>query len=320
MRPAGSPTWSTERCPDAIRCADPFHVVSWATRALDDERRRAWNDAGRWPAPRANGRPGAPPKGARPGHERVRKLQHARYALWKNPEDLTEHQTRQAGLDRQDRSSATPGLPTQRGPAACLFGQRDEGKQALDRWISWARRCRIPAIRRAGPPHRQTPTAIEAALDHGLSQGLIESVNTKIRLLARIAFGFRSPQALIALAMLALGGYRPSLPAAPPKPCRPPAASALLDPAIMRCRSPGVNVVRPRLRLRALHAYPRPRGNADGPRRGWPKNDQPFLGPVRSHPNTHGSVSRADYADPIRRDSVRHKDDRAEVGITRRSA
>ncbi len=57
--------------------------------------------------------------------------------------------------------------------------------------------------------HRQ---AIDAALDHGLSQGLIESSNTKIRLLTRIAFGFRSPEALIALAMLALGGH-PTRPA-----------------------------------------------------------------------------------------------------------
>ena len=26
-------------CPNAERCADPFHVVSWATEALDKERR-----------------------------------------------------------------------------------------------------------------------------------------------------------------------------------------------------------------------------------------------------------------------------------------
>jgi transposase len=30
-----------ERCPNAVRCADPFHVVKWATEALDEERRRA---------------------------------------------------------------------------------------------------------------------------------------------------------------------------------------------------------------------------------------------------------------------------------------
>ena len=58
--------------------------------------------------------------------------------------------------------------------------------------------------------HRDT---IDAALDHGLSQGLIESTNTKIRVLTRVAFGFHSAEALIALAMLALGGHRPALPA-----------------------------------------------------------------------------------------------------------
>ena len=47
---------------------------------------------------------------------------------------------------------------------------------------------------------------IQATLLHGLSNGRVESVNTKLRPLTRIAFGFRSPEALIALAMLALGG------------------------------------------------------------------------------------------------------------------
>jgi transposase len=54
--------------------------------------------------------------------------------------------------------------------------------------------------------------AIHAALEHGLSNGLIESVNTKIRLITRIAYGFKDPEALIASAMLTIGGYRPPLP------------------------------------------------------------------------------------------------------------
>ena len=37
----------TERCPNAVQCADPFHVVKWATEALDEVRRQAWNDARR---------------------------------------------------------------------------------------------------------------------------------------------------------------------------------------------------------------------------------------------------------------------------------
>jgi hypothetical protein len=52
--------------------------------------------------------------------------------------------------------------------------------------------------------------AIEATLAHGLSNGLTESTNTKIRLLTRIAFGFARPEALIVLAMLALGGHYPT--------------------------------------------------------------------------------------------------------------
>ena len=53
---------------------------------------------------------------------------------------------------------------------------------------------------------------ILAAIEHNLSNGLIESTNTKIRLITRIAYGFKSPEALIALALLSLGGYRPVLP------------------------------------------------------------------------------------------------------------
>ncbi len=53
---------------------------------------------------------------------------------------------------------------------------------------------------------------ILAAIEHNLSNGLIESTNTKIRLITRMAFGFKSPQALTAVALLSLGGHRPTLP------------------------------------------------------------------------------------------------------------
>jgi transposase len=86
------------------------------------------------------------------------------------------------------------------------------GKEALERWPSWARRCRIRAFTRLARRITTAREAIRATLDHGLSNALIESVSTKIRLLTRIAFGFRSATALIALAMLSLSGVRPTLP------------------------------------------------------------------------------------------------------------
>src|SRR6266511_2666836 len=82
----------------------------------------------------------------------------------------------------------------------------------LEAWLGWARRCRIPAFVRLARSISQHRAGIQAALTEGLSNGLVESVNTKIRLLTRVAFGFRSPEALIALAMLSLGGLCPPLP------------------------------------------------------------------------------------------------------------
>jgi hypothetical protein len=41
---------------------------------------------------------------------------------------------------------------------------------------------------------------------NAFSNALVESTNTKIRLITRRSFGFHSPAPLIALAMLSLGG------------------------------------------------------------------------------------------------------------------
>jgi transposase len=84
--------------------------------------------------------------------------------------------------------------------------------EALDRWIGWARRCRIPAFVKLQTSIVKHRARILAAIEHNLSNGLIESTNTKIRLITRMAYGFHSADALIALAMLNLGGYRPALP------------------------------------------------------------------------------------------------------------
>jgi len=194
--------------------------VAWATDALDEVRRQAWNAAraqARTEPARGPGRPAkdAPP---RPGHERAQALKHARYALWKNLDNLTENQ--QVKLDWITRIDPRlyRAYLLKEGLRAVFALKSQAGKEALDRWISWARRCRIPAfvtLQRRIIKHR---AAIEAALEHDLSNALVESTNTKIRVLTRIAFGFANPQALIALAMLALGGYCPPLPGrTPPK-------------------------------------------------------------------------------------------------------
>ena len=203
-----------ERCPNAVRCADPFHVVAWATEALDKVRRQAWNDARalarREPA-RKRGRPAAdaPP---RPGHDKARALKHARYALWKNPEDLTDRQRDKLAWIAKTDTRLYRAYLLKEGLRHVFKVKGDEGKQALDRWLSWARRCRIPAFVALAVTIGNHRASINASLEHNLSNALIESTNTKIRLLTRIAFGFRSTDALIAMIMLSLGSHQPALP------------------------------------------------------------------------------------------------------------
>lgn len=87
---------------------------------------------------------------------------------------------------------------------------------ALHRWLSWARRSQIPAFTDLARRVRKHRPAIEASIEHQLSNALVESVNTKLRLITRQAFGFHDPHALIGLAMLALGGGCPPLPGRAP--------------------------------------------------------------------------------------------------------
>jgi len=193
------------RCPNALRCADPFHVVAWASEALDEVRRQVWNDA----------------RGGRPQHGGIRRvrwaaraseLKRSRWALWKNPERLTDHQRHQLEWIAGNHPRLWRAYRLKEGLRYVFAVKGEEGKEALDRWLAWASRSRLqPFVDLAARIRRHRPS-IDAALDHGLSQGLTESMNTRIRLMTRVAFGFGSPDALIALAMLAFGGYRPALP------------------------------------------------------------------------------------------------------------
>lgn len=191
-----------ERCPNAVRCADPFHVVKWATEALDEVRRQAWNEArGAVFQRRADRATGV-----------AKALKHARYALWKNPENLTSRQQEKLAWVAKTDPRLHRAYLLKEGLRLVFQLPIEEAPAALERWIGWARRSRIPAfvkLQKSIVKHRDS---ILAAIEHGLSNGRIESVNTKIRLITRIAFGFKSPDALIALAMLNLGGHRPTLP------------------------------------------------------------------------------------------------------------
>jgi transposase len=184
-----------ERCPNASVCYDPFHLIKLSTDALDEIRRDVWNEA------------------RRQGQTQLaRELKGARFALWKNPGTLTERQ--QLKLARVQQLN-------QRLYRAYLLSQQlreiyrvgfDQAITLLDAWLAWARRCRLtPFVKLARTITEQRP-GIEAAIRNRLSNARVEQVNTQLRLITRRAFGFHSPHAAIALAMLALGGLCPPLP------------------------------------------------------------------------------------------------------------
>lgn len=185
-----------ERCPGAVRVMDPFHVVQWATDSLDSVRREVWNSE--------RGGKGRATAGSK-------SLKKARWALWKNPEDLTERQRAQLEFIAKAHPVLHRAYLLKEGLRLALKSGA-ETAEALWDWVQWARRSRLEPfvkLQRAIVKHWD---AITAAAEHSLSNGLVESMNTKIRLITRMAFGFKDPAALIALAMLSLGGHRPDLP------------------------------------------------------------------------------------------------------------
>jgi transposase len=184
-----------ERCPNAEVCLDAFHIVKLATDALDEIRREVWNEA------------------RRAGEIALAKdLKGARFALWKNPENLTARQ--QLKLAHIQRIN-------QRLYRAYLLKEQlrqiyrvdpGEATAVLNAWLKWAWRCRLEPFVKLARTIRDQRLGIEAALRHGLSNARVEQINTQVRLITRRGFGYHSPCAVIALAMLSLGGLCPPLP------------------------------------------------------------------------------------------------------------
>jgi len=184
-----------EHCPQATLCADPFHMVAWATTALDEVRRQLWRDAKRIGAPSL-----------------VTRIKGCRYALLKNPQNLTENQrVSLARVAAVNKSLYCAYLLKEE--FRLIFQLRGaDAIVALDGWLLWAQRCRIPAFVELYHRIKKHRSTIEATLNNGLSNALVESTNTKLRLLTRMAYGFRSTDNLIALCLLDRGGYCPPLP------------------------------------------------------------------------------------------------------------
>jgi transposase len=200
----------TRRAPQAALCADAFHLVQWAMVALDEVRRDVWNQARRQPGGSSRRVDG--PRSSTQSRGAARLIAQSRWALRRNEADLTGRQRHQLAWIAKTSPTLYRAYLLKEGLRLVFEVGGDEGIEILDRWLSWTQRCRIPQFVDLGRRIRRHLPAIHAALTHDLSNARTEAVNTRIRLITRVAFGFHGPQPLIALAMLSLGGYRPPLP------------------------------------------------------------------------------------------------------------
>lgn len=174
-----------ERCPGALVCLDPFHIVKAAGEAVDEIRRGVWNDA------------------RRAGQAQTAKdIKGSRFALAKNPENLTERQqAKLASIQQLNAPLFRAYLLSQQLRAVYQLPPK-QALQLLDAWLKWARRSRLEPFRKLAKRITAQRAMVEAAINHKLSNARIEKANTQIRLIMRRGFGFHSPWPVIALAML----------------------------------------------------------------------------------------------------------------------
>lgn len=185
----------SERCPNAVICLDPFHIVKAATDALDEIRREVWNEA------------------RKAGDKQLAKeLKGARFVLWKNAGNLTDRQKlKLASIQQTNKRLYRAYLLSQQLRQIYRVGAED-ALVLLEAWLKWARRCRLEPFRKLARRITEQRERVQAAFTNGLSNARVEQINTQIRLIIRRGFGYHSPDAVIALAMLSLGGLCPPLP------------------------------------------------------------------------------------------------------------
>ena len=180
--------------PHAQVCFDPFHVVQLGGKAADQVRRDEYNRHGR----------------SSTGEGRW--IKGTRYSLLKD----TAKQTL-----KQLLKLAEVVLTNKRMYRAfLLYGElryvyrlpTDEAPERLDAWLAWASRSRLKPFVKLARTIRKHKTGVLAAIKLGLSNGRLEALSSKVRLLSHRAYGFHSADALIAMIYLCCAGIQIALP------------------------------------------------------------------------------------------------------------
>jgi transposase len=181
--------------PNAQLCFDPFHVCRLASRATDQVRRDEWNAHERSHTPTG------------------RWVKGTRWSLLKAPERQTAGQLATLGEVQQANTRLYRAFLL-REELRLLYHLHDPtlAPAHLDAWLAWASRSRLRPFVRLARTLRAHRDGILAAIRLGLSNGRLEGLNSKIRLISHRSFGFHSADALIALVYLCCTGIVIELP------------------------------------------------------------------------------------------------------------
>lgn len=184
-----------ERAPQATICFDRFHVQRLVSDAVDDIRRTEVRNA--------------------IGSEDRKALKKTRYALLKNPWNLTtteEQKLRE--LQTTNRRIFRAYMLKEALAYVLDRRQPNVARNRLEEWLAWARRSRLNPIIKAAATIARHLDGIVAYVRSRLTNGLVEGLNNKTRLITRVAFGFHSAEPLMAMIYLCCGGMEldPPLP------------------------------------------------------------------------------------------------------------
>jgi transposase len=156
-----------QHCPNATICLDPFHVVQWATSALDKVRRAIWNQT------RRSGQ-----------KAEATELKGSRWLLLRNAQDLTANETAMLALVAKLNAPLYRAYLLKEQLRMVFHVDYAEAIGVLERWLQWARRCRIGPFVALARTITYYRADIEATLQHRVNNGRVESLNTKVRLIA----------------------------------------------------------------------------------------------------------------------------------------
>ena len=183
------------RVPHVQIVFDRFHVQRLGAEALDVVRRVQQREV----------------RGTPEGRELFR----TRFALLKNAENLTpEERAKLSLVEKVNAPLYRAYLLKEALVHALSYRQPARAERALRTWLAWASRSRLPSFVKAARTIRKRFDGVLAYVRYRLTNGVVEGLNNRLRMVARRAFGFHSAESLTAMLFLCCGGVRlnPRLP------------------------------------------------------------------------------------------------------------